>query len=206
MLDITDNLDADGRVVPPVHVVRHDGDDPYLVVAADKGTATFSDIANGVSARLRLLAGRRLRLRRLASATTTRRWASPRAARGRASSATSASWALDTQTTPFSVVGVGDMSGDVFGNGMLRSETDAAAGGLRPPSHLRRSRPRSGRVASPSGERLFDLPRSSWADYDRTKLSQGRRHRRALGQVDRGHGRGPRGARHRRRRRSRPTT
>ncbi len=65
LLDITDNIAPDGAIVPPEAVVRHEGDDPYLVVAADKGTATFSDIANGISARARLLAGRRLRLRRL---------------------------------------------------------------------------------------------------------------------------------------------
>ena len=81
MLDITDNIVGD-KLVPPTDVVRHDGDDPYLVVAADKGTATFSDIANGIAERIRVLARRRLRLGRLGRATTTRRWASPRAARG----------------------------------------------------------------------------------------------------------------------------
>ena len=64
LLDVTDNLKPDGAVVPPPNVVRHDGDDPYLVVAADKGTATFSDIANGIAEGARLLAGRRLRQRR----------------------------------------------------------------------------------------------------------------------------------------------
>ena len=82
LLDLTDNIDGDG-IVPPADTVRHDGDDPYLVVAADKGTATFSDTANALSDRARPLARRRLRLGRLARATTTRRWASPRAAPGR---------------------------------------------------------------------------------------------------------------------------
>ena len=82
LLDITDNLDGDG-VIPPDNVVRHDDDDPYLVVAADKGTATFSDIANAISRGARLLARRRLRLAAARPATTTRRWASPRAAPGK---------------------------------------------------------------------------------------------------------------------------
>ena len=122
LLDVTDNLKADGSVVPPPDVLRHDGDDPYLVVAADKGTATFSDIANGIADGPRLLAGRRFRLAAAASATTTRRWASPRAAPGKRSSAISARWAATSRTSDFTVVGVGDMSGDVFGNGMLLSK------------------------------------------------------------------------------------
>ena len=120
LLDVTDNL-VDGKVVPPRDVVRHDADDPYLVVAADKGTATFSDFANARRAGVRLLARRRVRLGRLGAATTTRRWASPRAAPGRASSATSASWASTRRRQDFTVAGIGDMSGDVFGNGMLLS-------------------------------------------------------------------------------------
>ena len=83
LLDVTDNLDADGQIVPPPEVLRPDGDDPYLVVAADKGTATFSDIANSIAAGTRLLAGRRLRHAAAASAMTTRRWASPPAAPGK---------------------------------------------------------------------------------------------------------------------------
>jgi NAD-specific glutamate dehydrogenase len=85
LLDVTDNL-VDGAS-SPADVVRYDADDPYLVVAADKGTATFSDIANEIAART-VLARRRVRLRRQRRATTTRRWASRRAARGRACAAT----------------------------------------------------------------------------------------------------------------------
>ena len=82
LLELTDNLDGE-KVIPPQNTVRHDGDDPYLVVAADKGTATFSDIANSLSIDHELLARRRLRVGRIQSATTTRRWASPPRARGR---------------------------------------------------------------------------------------------------------------------------
>ena len=105
------------------HVVRHDGDDPYLVVAADKGTATFSDIANGIARRARLLARRRLRVRRLGRLRPQEAWASPRAARGKRSSATSARWASTSTRRRSPSSGVGDMSGDVFGNGMLRERT-----------------------------------------------------------------------------------
>ena len=121
LLDVTDNL-VDGKVVPPPDVVRHDGDDPYLVVAADKGTATFSDIANEISHGVRLLARRRVRLRRLGRLRPQGAWASPPAAPGSRSSGTSASWASTPRREDFTVVGVGDMSGDVFGNGMLLSE------------------------------------------------------------------------------------
>ena len=101
--------------------MRYDADDPYLVVAADKGTATFSDIANGIAARLRLLARRCVRLAVAAPATTTRRWASRPAARGRACAATRAALGKDVDRDELTVVGIGDMSGDVFGNGLLRS-------------------------------------------------------------------------------------
>ena len=111
-----------GEVVPPPRVVRHDDDDTYLVVAADKGTATFSDIANGV-AQSTTASGSTTRSPPAARpATTTRRWASPPAAPGSRSSGTSARWASTPRPQDFTVVGVGDMSGDVFGNGMLLSE------------------------------------------------------------------------------------
>ena len=120
LLDITDNI-KDGKVIPPRHVVRHDGDDPYLVVAADKGTATFSDIANDISAAHDFWLGDA--------------FASGGSAgydhKGMAITARGA-WEcvkrhfremdIDIQRQPFRVVGVGDMSGDVFGNGMLLSE------------------------------------------------------------------------------------
>ena len=149
LLDLTDNY-VGGSIVPPANVVRHDGDDPYLVVAADKGTATFSDIANALSRRLRLLAGRRLRLGRLGRLRPqedghhrARRLGIGEAPLPRARARTS-------RRTPFTVVGVGDMSGDVFGNGMLLSRQIRAGRGLRPPPHLHRSRARSGDEPGPS--------------------------------------------------------
>ncbi len=159
--------------MPPQAVVRHDDDDPYLVVAADKGTATFSDIANGDRRGIRLLARRRVRLGRLEPATTTRRSASPRAAPGSWSSAISASSARDIQATDFTVVGVGDMAGDVFGNGMLQSRHIRLVGRVQPPAHLHRSRPRPGDELRRAQAAVRQLPRSSWADYDKALISPG---------------------------------
>ena len=159
-------VDGAGRAAAE-RVVRHDGDDTYLVVAADKGTATFSDIANAVAARATASGSATRSPPAARSATTTRRWASPPAARGSRSSGTSASSASTSRREDFTVVGIGDMSGDVFGNGMLLSEHIRLVAAFDhrhvflDPDPGRRRRP------SPSGERLFDLPRSSWADYDR---------------------------------------
>jgi glutamate dehydrogenase len=119
LLDLTDNL-VGGEVVPPPRVVRHDEDDSYLVVAADKGTATFSDIANEVAAGYGFWLGDAFASAGR-SATTTRRWASPRGARGCRCSATSARWASTASARSSPVAGIGDMSGDVFGNGLLSS-------------------------------------------------------------------------------------
>ena len=135
------------RSCRPRDVVRHDGDDPYLVVAADKGTATFSDIANGDRAGA-TASGSATRSRPAArSATTTRRWASRRAAPGCRCSATSASSASTSRARTSRVVGIGDMSGDVFGNGMLLSRAHPARGRVRPPPHLPRPGPRRGGLA-----------------------------------------------------------
>ena len=141
LLDITDNLvDGDGPCAA-AEVVRHDADDTYLVVAADKGTATFSDIANAVSRRT-TASGSVTRSPRVArSATTTRRWASPRAAPGSPCAGTSESCGIDCQHEDFTCVGIGDMSGDVFGNGMLLLGAHPAGGGVRPPRHLPRPGP-----------------------------------------------------------------
>ena len=121
LLDLTDNVEVgERRVVTPPGVVRRDGDDAYLVVAADKGTATFSDIANDVAKSYGFWLGDAF-----ASggrwAMTTRRWASPPRAPGVGQTALP-EMGVDTQSEDFTVVGVGDMSGDVFGNGMLLSE------------------------------------------------------------------------------------
>ncbi|MBR7784422.1 NAD-glutamate dehydrogenase domain-containing protein, partial [Undibacterium luofuense] len=120
LLDITDNI-VKGAVVAPAQVVRHDPDDPYLVVAADKGTATFSDIANGVSADYGFWLGDAFASggsvgydHKKMGITARGAWESVKRH--------FRSMGINTQTTPFTVAGIGDMSGDVFGNGMLLSE------------------------------------------------------------------------------------
>ena len=166
---------ADGQVVPPPEVLRHDGDDPYLVVAADKGTATFSDIANGIAQGARLLAGRCLRLRRQPSATTTRRWASPRAAPGKRSSAISANWARDIQNEPISPSSA---------SATCRAMCSATACCCRKHTRLVAAFDHRHIFLDPNPDaatslaerkRLFDLPRSSWDDYDKSADLQGRR-------------------------------
>ncbi len=133
----------------PVDVVRHDGDDTYLVVAADKGTATFSDIANGVALAYgfwlgdAFASGGSVGYDHKAMGITARgAWESVKRH--------FRELGLDTQTEDFTVVGIGDMSGDVFGNGMLLSRAHPAGGGLRPPAHLPRPGPGRRRPRSPS--------------------------------------------------------
>ena len=120
LLDVTDNLKPDGSVVPPPDVVRHDGDDPYLVVAADKGTATFSDIANGIAE------GRGFWLGDAFASGGSHGYDHKKmgiTARGawEAVKRHFREMGRDIQNEDFTVIGVGDMSGDVFGNGMLLS-------------------------------------------------------------------------------------
>ncbi len=170
LLDITDNLSG-GKVVPPPDVLRHDDDDPYLVVAADKGTATFSDIANGVAAEYgfwlddAFASGGSSGYDHKKMAIT---------ARGAWESVTRhfRELGLDTQSTDFTCVGIGDMSGDVFGNGMLLSTHLRLVGAF---NHLHIFVDPTPDAAASYGERkrLFDLPRSNWADYDKTLISKG---------------------------------
>ena len=142
LLDITDNL-GDRGVIPPDNVVRHDDDDPYLVVAADKGTATFSDIANAISAEHHFWlddafasGGSAGYDHKKMGITARGAWESVKRHFREMD--------VDIGTTPFTVVGVGDMSGDVFGNGMLRRNDLEAGRGVRSPRHLHRSRSRPG--------------------------------------------------------------
>ena len=121
LLDITDNIAADGRIVPPKDVVRHDQDDPYLVVAADKGTATFSDIANGISREYKFWLDDAFASGGSAGYDHKKMGITARGA-WEAVKRHFREIGTDIQTTPFTVVGVGDMSGDVFGNGMLLSK------------------------------------------------------------------------------------
>ncbi|MEO5652573.1 MAG: NAD-glutamate dehydrogenase domain-containing protein, partial [Marmoricola sp.] len=170
LLDITDNL-VDGEVVPPSSVVRHDGDDPYLVVAADKGTATFSDIANGVSADYgfwmgdAFASGGSVGYDHKAMGITARgAWVSVRRH--------FREMGVDCQNEDFTSAGVGDMSGDVFGNGMLCSEHIRLVAAF---DHRDIFIDPDPEAASSYAERrrLFDLPRSSWQDYDTSLISEG---------------------------------
>ena len=170
LLDLTDNLVA-GTVQPPPAVVRHDGDDPYLVVAADKGTATFSDLANQVAGDYGFWLGDAFASGGSVGYDHKRMGIT---ARGAWESVKRHFRELDinVQTTPVTVVGIGDMSGDVFGNGMLLSDRLKLVGAF---NHLHVFIDPDPDPATSFAERqrLFDLPRSSWDDYDRSLLSPG---------------------------------
>ncbi|MFE1379483.1 NAD-glutamate dehydrogenase [Streptomyces sp. NPDC058740] len=170
LLDITDNLVA-GEVVPPVDVVRHDEDDTYLVVAADKGTATFSDIANGVAESYGFWLGDAFASGGSAGYDHKGMGIT---ARGAWESVKRHFRELghDTQTEDFTVVGVGDMSGDVFGNGMLLSEHIRLVAAFDH-RHIFLDPNPDAATSYAERRRLFDLPRSSWADYNAELLSAG---------------------------------
>ncbi|MEU8528663.1 MULTISPECIES: NAD-glutamate dehydrogenase [Streptomyces] len=170
LLDITDNLVA-GEVVPPADVVRHDEDDTYLVVAADKGTATFSDIANGVAEEYGFWLGDAFASGGSAGYDHKGMGIT---ARGAWESVKRHFRELghDTQTEDFTVVGVGDMSGDVFGNGMLLSEHIRLVAAFDH-RHIFIDPNPDAATSYAERRRLFDLPRSSWADYDTELLSAG---------------------------------
>ncbi len=170
LLDVTDNLAA-GETVPPERVVCRDGNDSYLVVAADKGTATFSDIANGVSKDYgfwlgdAFASGGSVGYDHKAMGITARgAWVSVRRH--------FRELGVDCQTEDITVVGIGDMSGDVFGNGMLCSEHIKLVAAfdhrdifIDPEPDIEKS--------FAERKRLFDLPRSSWQDYDKSLISEG---------------------------------
>ncbi|MER5872859.1 NAD-glutamate dehydrogenase [Streptomyces sp. NPDC002044] len=170
LLDITDNMVA-GEVVPPLGVVRHDEDDTYLVVAADKGTATFSDIANGVAEAYGFWLGDAFASGGSAGYDHKGMGIT---ARGAWESVKRHFRELghDTQTEDFTVVGVGDMSGDVFGNGMLLSEHIRLVAAFDH-RHIFIDPNPDAATSHAERRRLFDLPRSSWADYDTALLSAG---------------------------------
>jgi len=170
LLDLTDNL-VHGVVTPPVNVVRHDTEDPYLVVAADKGTASFSDIANAVSAQYGYWLGDAFASGGSVGYDHKKMGITARGAWESAKRHFRA-MGLDTQTTRFTVVGIGDMSGDVFGNGMLLSEHIALVAAF---DHRHIFIDPQPDTAASFGERkrLFQLPRSSWDDYDKQLISEG---------------------------------
>jgi glutamate dehydrogenase len=170
LLDLTDNL-VKGQVVAPTDVVRHDADDPYLVVAADKGTASFSDIANSVSAQYGFWLGDAFASGGSVGYDHKKMGIT---ARGAWESAKRHFRALshDIQTQPFTVMGIGDMSGDVFGNGMLLSNQIKLVAAFDHRHIFLDPQPDVARSFA-ERQRLFDLPRSSWDDYDRSLLSEG---------------------------------
>ncbi len=170
LLDVTDNL-VDDAVVPPPAVVRHDDDDPYLVVAADKGTATFSDLANEVSARYGFWLGDAFASggsagydHKSMGITARGAWESVKTH--------FREMGIDTQSEPFTVVGIGDMSGDVFGNGMLLSPHIRLVAAFDHRDILIDPAPDAAATFA-QRRRLFEMPRSSWADFDRAVLSPG---------------------------------
>ena len=171
LLDITDNILADGSVAHPAGVVLWEGDDPYLVVAADKGTATFSDIANGISADYgfwlddAFASGGSVGYDHKEMGITARgAWeAVKRHFR---------EMGKDIQTEPFTVVGVGDMSGDVFGNGMLLSKAIKLVAAFDHRDIFIDPNPDPA-ISWVERDRMFKLPRSSWQDYDKAKISKG---------------------------------
>lgn len=171
MLDITDNRAADRSIVPPPQVVRHDGDDPYLVVAADKGTASFSDIANDVSREYGFWLGDAFASggsagydHKAMGITARGAWESVKRhfrQLGR-----------DIQSEDFTVVGVGDMSGDVFGNGMLLSEHIRLVAAFDH-RHIFLDPDPDAATSYAERRRLFEVPRSSWSDYKTELISPG---------------------------------
>jgi glutamate dehydrogenase len=170
LLDLTDNL-VGGKPVAPPHIVRYDGDDPYLVVAADKGTATFSDYANAVSAEYghwlgdAFASGGSVGYDHKAMGITARgAWESVKRH--------FRELGVNTQTAPFTVVGIGDMSGDVFGNGMLLSRHIRLVAAFDH-RHVFLDPDPDVEGSFVERERLFKLPRSSWMDYDHQLISPG---------------------------------
>ncbi|MDQ2755675.1 MAG: NAD-glutamate dehydrogenase [Actinomycetota bacterium] len=170
LLDLTDNL-VSGEVVPPASVVRHDPDDTYLVVAADKGTASFSDIANSLAQDYGFWlddafasGGSEGYDHKVMGITARGAWESVKRH--------FRELGVDTQSQDVTVVGIGDMSGDVFGNGMLLSPHIRLVAAF---DHRHVFLDPTPDAASSYAERqrLFELPRSSWADYDTSLLSDG---------------------------------
>ena len=171
LLSVTDNLAADGAIIPPEGVVRRDSDDPYLVVAADKGTATFSDTANAIAEQAgfwladAFASGGSVGYDHKAMGITARgAWVSVRRH--------FAEMGIDVQADAVTVAGVGDMSGDVFGNGMLLSKSLRLVAAFDH-RHIFLDPAPDAAKSWKERARLFALPRSSWADYDPKLISAG---------------------------------
>jgi glutamate dehydrogenase len=170
LLDITDNI-VDEKIAPPRQVVRHDKDDAYLVVAADKGTATFSDIANAISQQYSFWLGDAFASGGSAGYDHKKMAITARGA-----------WecvkrhfreiGVDIQAQNFSVCGIGDMAGDVFGNGMLQSPHIRLIAAFNHQHIFIDPQPDAARSFA-ERKRMFNLPRSSWDDYSRAAISKG---------------------------------
>jgi len=170
LLDITDNI-VDGHIVPPPQVVRRDGNDAYLVVAADKGTASFSDIANRIAAEYNFWLGDAFASGGSAGYDHKKMGITARGA-----------WecvkrhfrelGVDTQTQNFTAVGIGDMAGDVFGNGMLQSPHTRLLAAFNHQHIFLDPEPDAARSYA-ERKRMFVLPRSSWEDYNSKLISKG---------------------------------
>ncbi len=170
LLDVTDNI-VNGEVVTPERVVAHDGDDPYLVVAADKGTATFSDLANAIAAEHRFWLGDAFASggssgydHKKMGITARGAWESVKRH--------FRELGVDVEATPVTAVGIGDMSGDVFGNGMLLSRQLRLLAAFDH-RHVFLDPDPDPATAHAERERLFRLPRSTWADYSPDLISEG---------------------------------
>ncbi|MDM8560103.1 NAD-glutamate dehydrogenase [Candidatus Parabeggiatoa sp. HSG14] len=170
LLDLTDNY-REGKIVPPIDVIKHDEDDPYLVVAADKGTATFSDIANGIAKEYHFWLDDAFASGGSAGYDHKKMGITARGA-----------WesvkrhfrelGLNTQTQNFTAIGIGDMSGDVFGNGMLLSKHIQLIGAFNH-LHIFLDPNPDPEKSWEERQRLFNLPRSTWADYNDSLISKG---------------------------------
>ncbi|MFL9777594.1 NAD-glutamate dehydrogenase [Vibrio cyclitrophicus] len=170
LLDVSDNI-IEGEVIPPKSVVRHDEDDPYLVVAADKGTATFSDLANSVAAEYNFWLGDAFASggsngydHKAMGITAKGGWESVKRH--------FREMGINCQTTDFTAIGVGDMAGDVFGNGMLLSKHIRLQAAFNHMHIFIDPNPESA-SSWVERDRLFNLPRSSWEDYNKDLISQG---------------------------------
>ena len=170
ILDLTDNI-VDDKIVPPKNVVRYDEDDPYLVVAADKGTATFSDIANEISNEYGFWLGDAFASggsagydHKKMGITAKGAWISVQRH--------FMEMGVDIQKTDFTVIGIGDMAGDVFGNGMLLSKHIRLQGAFNHMHIFVDPNPDSAKSFK-ERKRMFNLARSSWEDYNKELISKG---------------------------------
>ncbi|WP_297844528.1 NAD-glutamate dehydrogenase [uncultured Roseibium sp.] len=170
LLDVTDNLGED-NILPPERVQRYDGDDPYLVVAADKGTATFSDTANGISEGRHFWLGDAFASGGSAGYDHKKMGITARGA-WEAVKRHFREMNRDIQTQPFTAAGVGDMSGDVFGNGMLLSKATRLIAAFDHRDIFIDPDPDPAKTWE-ERKRMFDLGRSSWKDYNTDLISKG---------------------------------